>query len=182
MKPRGIFALDIGTKASGYAYGYPSDTPVWGNRGFVDVLPGGAAGVFHAFADWLQSRFAETSPAFFVYEPMWIAPDRIAAARRLLGMEAIALGLADKLRIQIRDYPIKTVAQFHGTAGLKSEPKKRITRENIVQRYGWSPVTLDEADALALWLFAEANLDPRSRRSVGPLFTPSREIIDVRGG
>ncbi len=179
MKINGIFSLDIGSKVTGYAYGYPGESPTWGRRGFLGVLPGGAAGIFRAFRDWLDSRFAEYRPAFFVYEPMWISP-YAKSVMRLLGMEGVALGLAHERGLKIREYPIKSVAQFHGTAGLKSAAKKRVTRDNMVQRYGFSPVSEDEADALALWLYAEQILDPRSRRCVGPLFTPTREIVDSR--
>ncbi len=38
--------------------------------------------------------------------------------------------------------------------------------------YGWHDLTEDEADALALWVYAEAVLFPRAvlKRGVGPLF------------
>jgi hypothetical protein len=146
---------------------------VWGHCSFDEELITPAE-VFCRVRLWLADLFSEFDPAYFVYEPMWLNPHLIAANRRLMGLEGVALGLAQERHAKIRDYSIKSVAQFHGTAGLKSSEKKRITRESIEQRYGWSPVTSDEADALALWLFAEAQLDPRSRRSVGPLFSPKR--------
>lgn len=179
MKINGIFTLDAGT-TSAFAYGYPGDTPVWRHRRLEGVEPGGDAGIFHAFAVWLERQLGEFSPAYFVYEPMFVHPERISAAGRLLGMQGIACGIAYRLGLKIREYPIKSVAQFHGTAGLRSAAKKRATRENMIQRYGFAGVTEDEADALALWLYAEAILEPRSQRCVGPLFSPRREVVDSR--
>lgn len=177
----GIFSADIGTTC-GWAYAVPNDTPIWGHRNFADVEPG-PGGVFCAFGDWLEKRFAETSPAYFVREELWVSRGRgnnILTVRRLFGMDAIALRIARQRGIKIREWPIQTVARFHGTFGLKSAQKKRVTRQNMIQRYGFLGATEDEADALALWLYAEAILEPRSRRCVGPLFTPTREIVDSR--
>ncbi len=185
MRERGIFCLDIGT-TSAFAYGYPGDTPVWGRRHFKDIVPGGDAGVFHAFGQWLEERLDETMPAYFCTEGLWVTRDprklNIKSVGRLFGLDGIAQREAHRRHIKPRRWAIDEVAQFHGTGRLPSAEKKRITRQNIIQRYGWTPVTEDEADALSLWVFAEAQLEPRSRRSVGPLFAPSREVVDARRG
>ena len=157
--------------ATAYAYGYPRYEPAWGH-----VQHGGElasdADVFFELACFLREKIAEYRPRWLVTEALWLPTSKgIAAPRRTFGLDAIAKLVARQHRLRIQEYAVQEVARFFiGSGGLKSNEKKRRTKAACEQIYGWKPVTLDEADAIALWVFAEAKLDPLSRRAAGPLF------------
>jgi hypothetical protein len=172
MRDKGIIAIDIGTRASAFAYAYPGDQPVCGHASFIEELATPAE-VFHAFGCWIECRFDEFRPAYFVREKLWVARGglfNMKTTSRLLGMDAVALREAQRRAIKVCEWSIKEVAAFHGTAGLDSKTKKRITFDTMTQRYGFKPATFDESDAQSVFVFAELQLSPQTKRFIGPLF------------
>jgi len=167
MTQGGILALDLGTK-TGWAYGYPRAEPEWGKVSFGSESDGD---VFFALACWLDEGIQARQPKYVCTEQPWISP-KFSPPIKLIGMDAIVQLVTRKHNLRFRSWAVKEVAKFFlGEGGLKSAAKKIATQEMCL-RYGWR-ASQDECDALALWCFAEAKLDPGARRSLGPLFQPA---------
>ena len=92
----------------------------------------------------------------------------------LYGLEAFTLRAAWQRDIAIRKVPIRTVAKFFlGNTWARRNEKKVATME-MCRRYGWKAEDDNESDALALWVYACHEVDPKSVSDQwGPLALPS---------
>jgi len=141
--------------------------------------------VFFAFRKFIMARIGQFSPRYLVYEAAFMpgAKQKVTrlnakVSRRLDGFVAHLEELATEFGLIGLEHPTSEFVKWFTGAGRyeSREEKKRATIMGCEAR-GWK-VTSDEADALALLMYAESYLFPREskgrplflRRPEGPLF------------
>jgi hypothetical protein len=194
-----IIALDLGTANSAFAAYVPGQPrPTWGHVSFSRFasLPGNADGaVMDALHDWLLALINRYRPvAHMGAELPWVpqartvrvGPGALSSAkaampmnaqtvRRLSGMYMHAAWTASRLGIEWRG-PDTWEVERHwlGKSGHRSAEKKRLTKQ-MCEAQGLKPVSIDEADGLALLSFMMTALLPPALHRQGPLFEAARE-------
>ena len=194
-----LLAIDLAQTTGWAALSTGAARPVWGRISFKKAAdhprnPDGA--VLTALREWLEHMRQR-------YEPTWIAverpyvpvprPPRISAAGkfvvpsqsrpmnadtviRLAAMYGTVAEFSHRFQIGFRATETWTVEKhFLGSGKHKSAEKKRLTKQ-MCELQGWKPVTLDEADALALLSWMAASLGVRLS-GAGPLFKPLQQPI-----
>lgn len=184
-----IIALDIAT-AVGWASGRPGDEPEWGARNFAGK--GGTGEVVAKFRAWINERCYTLKPTLVVFESPYVPVPRAArfvragtdpasappgpppmnplVLRRLLGMIATVEAVCFELRIPCAESTSAEITKFFtGRARWGSREAKKAETIRVCSIYGWTTVSDDAADALALWHLAEFKVSPEiaSRRRAG---------------
>lgn len=183
-----ILALDIAT-TTGYALGEAGSKPSYGH--FRSGKRAGSPGEIAAlFRDWLNELCKTHQPQWLVYESPYIPrqpqpfarrqppPVDIYVLRRLITLCGIAEEVAWRHQIACREEASNVVCkQFTGRGSWGSRAEKKVATQKMCAVYGWHQVTEDEADALALWTYAETVLYPAlaMRRGAGSLFAVAAE-------
>ena len=176
-----ILALDVAT-TTGYALGEAGSKPSYGH--FRSGKRAGPPGEVTAlFRDWLDALCKTHQPQWLVFESPYIPrpappfarraapPIDINVLRRLITLCGIAEEVAWRHKIACREQASNIICkQFTGRGSWGSRAEKKLATQKMCAIYGWHGVTEDEADALALWTYAEAVLYPGQARSSGPLF------------
>jgi hypothetical protein len=202
--PGGILGLDPSTAAFGWSYFEPGiKQPEWGHLrlGAKGAEPGAVGAALCLF---LEARIAVFKPCGIAIESVYVPTPRKprfvkGGSPFVFGAELVAQ--ADDHHIPINpkvlarlyglNMLVLTVAHQHGipcsevTTGdfctyflgkrpPRGRPAKKAANVEMCRLLGWTPVTQDEADALALGAYAEARLFPEMRlamkRPAGPLF------------
>jgi hypothetical protein len=193
----GLLALDVAT-TTGFAYGLPGERPTFGH--FRSGKPGADTGTVLAyFHDWLVEHIRDWRPMMVVFESPYVprvTPPRIRTStghviatlppasppidihvlRRLISMCGLVELVAHEHRIACREEASNIVCKhFTGRGSWGNRVNKKAATQKMCAVYGWRDVTEDEADALSLWVYAEAMLFPElsQRRGAGPLFVAS---------
>ena len=158
--PAGILALDIAT-TTGWAYGQIGADPVWGSERM-----GGegacAAAIFTTFDAWLRHFLDGLAPKIVYAEMPYISTKMPLAAERLYGFRALT-----EVRCFAADRdgphwvpPAKITKLF---TGLGQWPGGRVEKKTatirVCAQYGWQGLSDDEADALALFVYGEHQID-----------------------
>jgi hypothetical protein len=189
-----ILALDVAT-TTGWAYGSAGERPQYGHfRAGKRGMKGGE--IVTLFRDWLKLQCEIKKPHWLIYESPYVprvAPPRVRTAtgklistlsggappidinvlRRLITLCGIVEELGWRYSIEVREEASNVVCrQFTGRGSWGSRAAKKAATQKMCAVYGWHGVSEDEADALALWVYAEAMLYPElaQRRGCGPLF------------
>ncbi len=152
--------------------------------------------VLSLFRDWLEERCRELRPRWIAFEApyvpqvtparvrsasgqaVWTMPSRrtpinIHTLRRLISLCGLVEMVAHQHRIECREeLPTKITQSFTGHGNWAGRENKKKATIRMCEVYGWPVANDDEADALALWVYAEAVLYPQAaqRRGAGPLF------------
>jgi hypothetical protein len=152
--------------------------------------------VLNLFRDWLEERCRELQPRWIAFEApyvpqvtparvrsasghaVWTMPSRrkpinIHTLRRLISLCGLVEMVAHQHRIECREeLPTKITQSFTGHGNWAGRENKKKATIRMCEVYGWPVKNENEADALALWAYAEAVLYPRAaqRRGAGPLF------------
>ena len=190
----GLLALDVAT-TTGWAYGAPGARPVWGH--FRAGARGAAAGeVLALFRAWLEERCTAWRPSWIAFEAPYVprvtparirtatghvigtlpsagAPIDINVLRRLIAMCGQVELVAHEHGIHCREAASNVICRFFtGRGGWGGRANKKAATQKMCAVYGWPGVSEDEADALALWVYAEAVLFRSAplQRGPGPLF------------
>lgn len=165
----GLLALDVAT-ITGWAYGAAGERPDYGHftaakRGMVDGQ------IIARFRDWLDECFELWKPATVAFESPYVGRMiDIKVLRRLMTLNGLVEELAWRHRVRCREEASNVICrQFTGNGSWGGRAKKKAATKKMCAVYGFPDVTEDEADALALWHYAEAALFPTTR-SAGPLF------------
>jgi hypothetical protein len=196
--PGGILALDASSSAVGWAYGDPgAPMPLWDT--FRPKLDGETAKE-HAgrigarFAIFLEARIEVLKPTHIVREQPYAGGKRWDFVDGKKVLVDIPVNNETMFPLWGLAWQIDTIAEQHGIdcrqcttlAAVKfftgrakyenREAKKRATVA-MCKMHGWK-CTEDEADALAILVYAEAKLFPEMRlamrRLAGPLFAEKR--------
>ena len=187
----GLFALNVAT-TTGWAYGMPGDRPAFGR--FRSGKPRDGLGeVLIEFRGWLDRWCAKSEPRMIVFEAPYVprfapkkvrtrtgqvistaasssTPIDIKVIRKLFAMCGLVEMVAHEHGIPCREEQSNVICRhFTGNGSWGGRANKKAATQKMCAVYGWPDVTEDEADALALWVYAEAVLFPKPR-SAGPLF------------
>lgn len=175
-----ILALDLATR-TGWARGRVNELPWSGSVGFGIDANGEKrtdAAVFGAAVDWIMAQFeqGEPLPDLLIIEDM-LSPLAMknatsrAVRDRLAGLHGIMKGMAS--RYGVGEIAIASVgdvrAHFIGDRSLQRDAAKRAVMERC-KMLGWECKDDNAADALAVWSFACATIDPAWGLQVSPLF------------
>ena len=187
----GILALNVAT-TTGWAYGMPGDRPAFGH--FRSGKPRDATGeVLAQFRVWLDRCCAKSQPRMVVFEAPYVprfapkkvrtktgqvisttpsssTPIDIYVVRRLFAMCGLVEMIAYEHNIPCREEQSNVICRhFTGNGSWGGRENKKAATQKMCAVYGFPGLSEDEADALALWVYAEAVLFPKTR-SAGPLF------------
>lgn len=168
-----ILALDLAS-VSGWACGEPGGVPAHGSVRFA------SAGASHEaiFADairWINSKITDYEPTTVVWEaPMATSFNRgrttINTTTILYGLPAV-IGAVAYLRgiYDIRKAEARDVRNhFIGSNPKRAKAKPMVIRQCVAQ--GWSVADDNEADALAVWSYTCALIEPKLAVLPTPLF------------
>jgi crossover junction endodeoxyribonuclease RuvC len=152
-----VLALDL-AKATGWAAGKPCSPPVYGTI----RLDGSDAVRFIHLARTVQRLIVEHDVTDVVLEAPFIGGKlQQSALMPLFGYRAAAMIGAMAKGIEPTSAEASRVRKhFIGAGGLKRQAVKAAVIEKCRWR-GWSPRNDNEADALALWDYRCAVLDPQ---------------------
>lgn len=170
-----ILALDIATTC-GWARGRLGAAPIAGSQRFGKTNASNNA-VFGNALTWIARELEpQPRPDIVIVESM-LSPqakvghtsadtrDRLAGLHGIVRAAAYLRGVytIDEARVgQVR-------AHFIGHANLKRDEAKRLVMQRCGQ-LGWQAIDNNAGDALALWSFAVAGLDPDWALQLSPLF------------
>jgi crossover junction endodeoxyribonuclease RuvC len=176
-----ILALDIATTC-GFARGLVGGVPDSGSICFARSEASSDNAIFGNALAWI-SQLLEPAPRpdILIVEEM-LPPDAMkgktskAVRDRLAGLHGVIRGVAHLRGIyRIDEATVGTVrAHFIGDRTCKRTIAKRETIA-VCERLGWPCADDNAADALALWSYACARIDPKLALQVSPLFR-KREV------
>lgn len=176
MTPGCIACFDLAT-VTGWSVGQPGERPLYGSRrngGRPGASPGA---ILDDFESWLSEHLDFVRPAWIFYEAPYLAGSRTinpATVQVLYGLSAILLMHAHRRGIAIRSVNISQATKhFTGFSwGRLGRAEKKAATIRMAKLYGWDVASDDEADALALFVYAENQVDPVAarQRSAGPLW------------
>lgn len=169
-----ILAYDLAT-CTGWCEGVPGGEPRYGSIRFAPAGSSTAA-IFGGAIKTFVERLQAFRPRVVVFEAPF-APSVMRGktnantARILLGLPAILEGCCYRLGVHdLREVSVGDVRQhFLGTRKLRSAEAKRAVIERC-RALGFSPTDDNAADAIAVWHYASALIDPRSAARSTPLF------------
>ena len=163
-----IFTVDIAT-CTGWAFGPPgANPPLFGERQ-IAFAPASEEIIFDRFDAWFSGQLDTLRPRHIYAEDVFM-PRSLMVARRLFGLRALAIAAARRRDLRINFVPVQTIQRFHTGVGRWPRGEKKAATIRMCQHYGWFPQTDNQADALAIWLFAEHAIAPHVRRTAGSLF------------
>jgi hypothetical protein len=169
-----ILALDIATR-TGWALGRVGETPRSGSHRFGHSSSDENV-IFGAALDWASTFMQERRPDLLMIEAL-LPPDAMrgktskAVRDRLAGLHGVIRGVAWLRHVeQIMDCSVGDVrSHFIGDRKAKREVAKRETMRRCAQ-LGWEHRDDNAADALAIWSYACAQIDPVTALRTVPLF------------
>jgi Holliday junction resolvasome RuvABC endonuclease subunit len=158
-------ALDPGGLC-GFASGMLGGAPCWGTHRTRRNASTGEA--LWSFADWLRDLLLTDAPDLVCFESPYIPmhgaeiPRNAATVRRLHSYSGIIEAVCWDLRIRVYEArPSEICRHFTGQGSWGNRANKKRATVEQARRYGWDVEgAIDAADALALWCFAEAVVDP----------------------
>lgn len=171
-----ILALDNATRL-GFCLGVVGARPVWGHHDFGRNRSNGE--VLARFRSWLCSMIDTTQPNLVCFESPYMptgpqnpfaAPANALTIRRLYAFAGITEAVCFERRIKCYEArPSEITRAFLGGPAPKRREEKKAATIRMARLLGFEVADDDEADAVALWCFAEAQFRPAmiSRRRAG---------------
>jgi hypothetical protein len=173
-----IVALDLATR-TGFAFGPPgAERPTSGSVRFAS--PGAShEAIFAGALSWATDQFRDLRPAVIVWEAPLPASFKRGSTNAdtttlLFGLPAIVGAVAHLLAIyDVRKAKASDVRHHFIGCNPRRERAKALTISQC-RRLGWAPSDDNEADALAIWSYMTAIIDPLSAIRPAPLFARAR--------
>jgi hypothetical protein len=180
-----IWALDIAT-VTGVAIGRINEVPVARS---VRLAPAGGTSdeAFVACLDWFEDQL-ERGPAPDILAIEALLPPiarrgttNTGAQHRLAGLHGIVRALAKRAGIPetVTASVLDVRGHFIQTRNLDRVAAKRAVLAQC-KVLGWPASDADCADALALWSYTAALINPTTALNVTPLFGSWQEVAKVR--
>lgn len=171
MKP--VLALDLAS-TTGWAVGEPGMMTAHGSVRFASKGASHEAIFAHAF-EWMDEKIAIYDPGLVVWEaPLatslksgFTTSDTTTVLFGLpavIGLCAYRRGIYDIRKAETRSVRLHFIGQ---------NPKRAQAKRLVIQQcrsHGWDPIDDNEADALAVWSYMCALLQPELAYRVTPLF------------
>lgn len=160
-----ILAID-GAATAGFALGATGEEPRFGSRNFTGS---GASGeVVGRFARFLRATIEREKPQVLIYEAPYVPtawrsgpPLNAKTVRRLLGLAECIDAIAWDYRLRCYQATAGEITSYlTGKSNWGGRDKKKAATIAAARRWGWAVNNDNEADALAVWSFAESILDP----------------------
>jgi hypothetical protein len=180
-----IWALDVAT-VTGWAVGRVGETPMAVSIPFAQ--PGSNSNVlFHGCLRWFEIELQRGPlPDILAIEELLPPIARrgttsTAAQHRLAGLHGVIRALAMKYKVgEIVGANVQNVRQhFIHTRSLRSDVAKRTVMKTCAM-LGWPTADNNCADALALWSYTSALIDPRLGLRTTPLFGSWEDVARAR--
>lgn len=165
-----VLALDLAT-VSGWAWGKPGTTPIFGSIRFVRQNEERAV-AYRQFRLWLDLICSARKPAVITYESPIGA---FMGGKTNINSLRLLLGLCEHLeewahqKFELREASVAQVRSHFIGRNMKSAVAKELTMARCRER-GWTVNTTDEADACALWDYQCCFLRPELGTESTPLF------------
>jgi Holliday junction resolvasome RuvABC endonuclease subunit len=158
-------ALDPGGLC-GFATGELGADPRWGTHRTPRNVSTGEA--LSSFAGWLRELLLEERPDLVCFESPFIPmlgaeiPRNAATVRRLHSYAGMIEAVCWRLKIKVYEArPSEICRHFTGRGSWGGREKKKAATVRTCLAFGWDVAgAVDAADALSLWAYAEAVLDP----------------------
>lgn len=165
MASGGMLCLDLGTK-TGWASAMPGEAPSHSHIRLPNDRGDGA--FFSAFRCFLLDMVTVTAPRLIVYEAPLITSGmtHVQTVFRLFGLAAHTVEIAHISEVRCEPANNATVKKFLTDNGRAKKPEVM----DAIRARGWEPDDENEADALAVLLWAESKWAPHVTRAAGPLF------------
>lgn len=159
-----LLALDLGTR-TGWACGMPGEDPAHGHIRLPNDRGDGA--FFGAFRRFLLDHITVRAPRLIVYEAPLITGQmtHVQTVFRLFGLAAHTVEIAHIREVRCEPANNATVKKFVTDNGRAKKPEVM----DAIRARGWDPDDENEADALAVFLWAESKWS-KVTRAAGPLF------------
>lgn len=160
-----VLAID-GAAIAGFALGAIGAEPRFGRRNFSGS---GASGeIVGRFSRFLRAVIEAEKPDVIAYEAPYVPtawrrgpPLNAKTLRRLLGLAEVIDAIAWECRLQCYQATAGEVcAYLTGKANWGGRDAKKAATIAAARAWGWDVTNDDEADALAVWAYAESMLDP----------------------
>jgi hypothetical protein len=160
-----ILAID-GAATAGFCLGGTGAEPRFGSRRFTGS---GASGeVVARFSRFLRQTIEREQPDVLCYEspyfPMGFRkgpPANAKTLRRLLGLAEITDAIAWDYELECYQATAGEVTSYlTGKSNWGGRAQKKAATIAAARAWGWAVNTDDEADACAVWAYAESILDP----------------------
>ena len=168
-------ALDLATR-TGWATGRFGMPPSWGAVEFGRGRSNGE--VLAAYRGWLNGQITALEPQIIAFESPFVPtgnsefakPRNALTVRRLFGFAAVTELTCIERRLRCYEArPTEISRRFLGGPVPKKRDEKKAATVAMARQLGFAVDNDDEADAVALWCFAESVFEPRmvSRRRAG---------------
>ena len=176
MSAGSVLALDLATQM-GWCEGAPGEKPT---SGTVRLAPpgSGSAAVLGGLVGWLGQRLTTFRYRMVVFEapldPRWQKQPRSEkTARMLIGLCGITEGVCHQTGHRVMEANVQDVRKHVlGVRPQKGEGKPMVMKQ--LKTLGYAYRDDNEADAIALWLYATALADSRIAQMTHPLFNQGR--------
>jgi hypothetical protein len=176
-----ILAIDLAT-TTGIARGKVGSTPIADTIPFAKHAGASNEAVFARALSW-ASAYLQADPPRLIFVEAMLPPDAMknatsrAVRDRLAGLQGIIRAVAYLRGVHgIESATVGDIrGHFLGARGLRREYAKRAVIERC-RALGWKCENDNEGDALALWSYACAQIDPTTALQVSPLFNKALRI------
>ena len=188
-----ILALDLATR-SGFCQGVIGAPPTWGAHDFGRNRSNGE--VLSAFRTWLCHKLDEIQPTVVCFESPYMpgpnsrfsAPANALTIRRLFAFAGFTEAICVERRVRCYEArPSEITRAFLGGPAPRQRAEKKAATIKMARLLGYAVADDDEADAVALWCFAESIFAPamisRRRANVGlelALHPPNEDARQAR--
>jgi hypothetical protein len=161
-----ILSLDLATR-TGHCHGPIGGRPLWGSQDFGRGRDNGA--VLADFSAWLNAKIEVLRPTIVAFESPYMpvgrspfaAPANALTIRRLYAFAGITEAICHARRVQCYEArPLEITRHFLGGPAPKGRREKKLATVRMCHLLGFAVTDDDEADALALWAYAEAVFAP----------------------
>lgn len=162
-----LLCLDLATRV-GWAHGRVGERPVWGAN---DLGRGRSNGeVLSAYISWLCARLDALQPEVVAFESPYMpaansrfsAPANALTIRRLYSLAGFTEAICHRRRLRCYEAaPSEITRAFLGGPAPKGRANKKAATIKMARLLGYPVADDDEADAVALWTFAEGIFAPQ---------------------
>lgn len=163
-----LAALDIATTTGWAAGNLGVPVPLFGEHDLTAAHGRSEDAIFAEFERWLDHLLRLFRPHYLIAEDVF-HPASMFVAQRLYGLRALCTIVCHRHDIRLRRVNVQRVHRFFTGGGEARGQKKALTIARCRQ-YGWMVESDNQADALALFAYLEAQLAPTFQRSAGPIF------------
>lgn len=176
--PGGILALDL-AGLTGCAFGQLGGEPTWWSERVAGEGSSSGA-VFTRFDAWMTHLLHILAPKRVYAELAFINPHMPNAVMRLAGYKAIVQKCCFSADRWLKFVPPAEITAYFTGSGHWAKGQKKSATIEVCKSLGWDTYSTDEADALALFVFAERDMGVDGNRLKNTLQTKKKPVKKPR--